>query len=149
MKLVIMRHGQASWSAPSDALRPLTERGRSEVLSTAKQLKGRYRLSRILASPYRRAQETGELLTHVLDCPTATTLDCLVPEGDPMAVISELPEQESVLLASHMPLVGCLTGLLCDGTESGGPGFHTATAAVLALDLPALGVAQLLSVINP
>ncbi len=148
MKLVIMRHGQASWSASSDALRPLTEAGRNEVLSTAEQLKEHYLLSRVLASPYRRAQETGKLLTHVFGCAMAT-LDCLIPDGDPLGVISALPEKEPVLLVSHMPLVMGLTGLLCEGAVSVGPGFHTAMAAVLELDIPAVGVARFLSMINP
>ena len=38
MKLVIMRHGQAEQFAPTDSLRGLTEKGRSDVQAVSAEL---------------------------------------------------------------------------------------------------------------
>ncbi|KEQ15041.1 phosphohistidine phosphatase SixA [Endozoicomonas numazuensis] len=147
MKLIIMRHGQASWSAPSDQERPLTEVGQQEVLSTASKMTT-LGINRVFASPFLRAQQSGRILAETLDC-TLETLDCITPDDDPMAVIAELPAQGVIALASHMPLVGALTGLLCEGSVSQGPGFMTAHAAVLDMELPGPGLARLVEMIQP
>ncbi|WP_062269957.1 phosphohistidine phosphatase SixA [Endozoicomonas arenosclerae] len=147
MKLIIMRHGQASWSAPSDQERPLTEVGQNEVLKTANKLQ-HLGITRVLASPYLRAQQTGRIVAETLEC-TLETLDCITPDDNPVAVISELPEQGNILLASHMPLVSALTGLLCDGAVHEGPGFMTANAAVLEMDIPGPGLARFQEMIHP
>ncbi|WP_252179907.1 phosphohistidine phosphatase SixA [Endozoicomonas sp. 4G] len=147
MKLIIMRHGQASWSAPSDQERPLTETGQQEVLSTASKLT-HLGISRVFASPYLRAQQSGRILAETLDC-TLETLGCITPDDDPMAVISELPTQGNIALASHMPLVGSLTGLLCEGVGNQGPGFMTGNAAVLEMELPGPGLATWVEMIKP
>ncbi len=147
MKLIIMRHGQASWSAPSDQERPLTEMGQQEVLSTASKLT-HLGINRVLASPYLRAQQSGRILAETLEC-TLETLECITPDDDPMAVVSELPAHGNIALASHMPLVGALTGLLCDGAMHQGPGFMTANAAVLEMDMPGPGLAQFVEMIAP
>ncbi|AMO56725.1 hypothetical protein GZ77_02910 [Endozoicomonas montiporae] len=141
MKLIIMRHGQASWSAPSDSLRPLTKAGREEVRKTVGQLKGEG-IDRIVASPYLRAQQTAAIASDILGV-SVDTLDGITPDDSPAKAIGQLPEQGNVLVVSHMPLVSALTGLLCEGVPYGGPGFATANAAVLDLELPAAGLATL------
>ncbi|WP_422133790.1 phosphohistidine phosphatase SixA [Endozoicomonas sp. ALD040] len=147
MKLIIMRHGQASWSAPNDQERPLTGMGQQEVLSTASKLT-HLGINRILASPYLRAQQSGRILAETLGC-SLETMDCITPDDDPMAVISELPAQGNIVLASHMPLVGALTGLLCEGSIHQGPGFMTGNAAVLEMELPGPGLATLVEMVVP
>ena len=148
MKLIIMRHGQAEWSAPSDAERPLSDQGKSQAESTANKINGTLSVSRVIASPYLRAQQTGAIVAKILGC-SVDTMDELVPEGDPYAVIHALPEQEVVLLASHMPLVGELTGLLCEGAVNGGPSFHTGSAALIEYDLIGVGMGRLIEIISP
>lgn len=108
MKLIIMRHGQAELEAPSDARRPLTAHGRQQVSSTAKKLQC-FSPSRIIASPYLRAQQTGTLVAEVMGLALETDQD-IVPEGSPYTVIRNLPESGVVMLVSHMPLVSSLTG---------------------------------------
>ena len=147
MKLIIMRHGQAGWNAVSDSQRPLTQHGQKEVSLTAGKLKGQG-VERVLASPYLRAQQTGEIVAGVLGC-DMDILDCITPNDSPIEAINALPESGTVLLASHMPLVSALTGLLCDGNERSGPGFATANAAVLEMDIPGTGLATLLEMICP
>ncbi|MGI9274371.1 MAG: phosphohistidine phosphatase SixA [Endozoicomonas sp.] len=147
MKLIIMRHGQAGWNAVSDAQRPLTQYGQKEVSLTAGKLKG-LGVNRVLASPYLRAQQTGEIVAAVLGC-DMETLECITPNGSPLEAVNALPESGTVLLASHMPLVSAMTGLLCDGNERSGPGFATANAAVLEMEIPGIGLATLLEVVGP
>ena len=141
MKLIIMRHGQASWSAPSDSLRPLTEVGRHQVRQTVEQLQGEG-INRIVASPYLRAQQTADIASEILGV-TVDTINDITPDDSPVDAVGQLPEQGNVLVVSHMPLVSALTALLCDGVPSGGPGFGTADAAVLSLEMPAAGLASL------
>ena len=146
MKLIIMRHGQASRSAASAAERALTFEGRKQVLKTAGQLKP-LSVDLILASPYLRAQQTGKIVSDTLGC-KLDTLGSITPEGHPPGIINELPESGTILLASHMPLVGRLTGLLCDGSMSSGLAFPTAAAAVLEMEIPGAGMATLVQQIS-
>lgn len=146
MKLIIMRHGQASWSAATDAARALTHAGREQVLKTAELLRPQA-IDLVLASPYLRAQQTGRIVSNTLDC-KLDTLESITPEGYPPAIINELPESGTILLASHMPLVGRLTGLLCDGSMSSGPAYPTAAAAILEMAIPGAGMATLVQRIS-
>ena len=147
MKVIIMRHGQADWSAPSDSERSLTERGVQEVSSTVTQLADQ-QVDRIIASPYLRAQQTAGIASAALGVPVET-LDALEPDGDSARVIKALPESGVVLLVSHMPLVSGLAGLLCDGSTSNGPSFQTAMALALTLDIPGTGMAEVAEIIMP
>lgn len=156
MKLIIMRHGQASWSASNDELRPLTDFGRQEVQKTVNQLLN-LGVDRIIASPYLRAQQTAQIAAQCLELKgfelkglklKVETLDVITPEDSPKQAIRQLPDSGCVLLVSHMPLVSGLTGLLCDGSPYGGPGFGTAHAAVLDLELPGAGLATLQKMIT-
>ncbi len=140
MKLIIMRHGEAGWAAASDFERVLTARGQQEVLNTASKLAEKETVDKVLASPYLRAQQTADIVAETLGC-SVGTLDALIPEGSPGKVVEQLPESGTVLLASHMPLVSVLAGLLCDGVTSRGPGFNTAHALVLEMEFPAPGLA--------
>ena len=142
MKLIIMRHGQASWSAPSDKERSLTEQGVREVSNTVALLAGQ-RVDFIFASPYLRAQQTGRIAAEAFGL-TVETLDELEPDGNPAKVLDALPDSGVVLLASHMPMVGYLTGLLCDGTPKVGPSFQTGMALVLEMDILAPGMGRVI-----
>lgn len=134
-----MRHGQATWSAPSDAGRPLTDYGRREVRVTVEQLSG-LGIDRIVASPYLRARQTAEIASKALQIPVET-LEGITPDDSPRAALECLPETGNVLVVSHMPLVAGLTALLCGDSHFGGPGFATANAVVLDMELPGPGMA--------
>ena len=141
MKLIIMRHGQASWSAPSDALRPLTDHGRLEVRCTIEQMT-EMGVDRIVASPYLRARQTAGIAGEVLGL-SVEILKGITPDDSPAAALAQLPDSGQVLVVSHMPMVGYLTSLLCDGSIFDGPGFATGSAAVLEMELPGPGMATL------
>lgn len=153
-RLLVMRHGQAVPGSP-DASRTLTTQGKAEVARMAACLAGHddldhFRL-RILASPYRRAQQTAEVIAKALDC-EFETLSIIAPDDSPMAVVDWLLEQDSgdpLLLVSHMPLVGDLASLLVEGRLHAGPSFPTASIAELEADVFAAGCARLIRLISP
>ena len=147
MKVIIMRHGQADWSAPSDSERNLTVQGMQEVSSTVAQLAGQ-QVDRIIASPYLRAQQTAAIASETFAV-DVETLAALEPDGDSASVVQTLPAAGVVMLVSHMPQVSCLAGLLCDGSTSDGPPFQTAMALVLTLDIPGAGMAEVAEIIMP
>jgi phosphohistidine phosphatase len=132
VKLWLLRHGEAEPRARSDAERALTEHGRKEVRKSAKRLRGEV-LAHILVSPYRRAQQSAELVRETLglDLPL-TTLDWLTPDDDPRLVASRLDAVPgNCLLVSHNPLLGHLGGFLQHGHLQEPLLLHTASLAEL------------------
>lgn len=151
MRVWILRHGQAEPSAINDAERRLTDAGRAEVADMAEQLAG-HALEAIIASPYRRAQQTAELMREQLGFRRSIiTVEWLTPDSDPFAVLDELADrvEGEVLLVSHQPLVGQLLSLLVDGHRQRHYPMPTAALACLEMPLPAVGVAGLISLADP
>ncbi|MFC7367546.1 phosphohistidine phosphatase SixA [Vreelandella zhaodongensis] len=148
-RLLIMRHGEA---APGvvDHARPLTPRGEQEVGVMARWLamrteQGELECPVVYASPFVRAQQTARLISDALGCPLQT-LPLITPDDRPSIVsdwLLRLPDDGPVMLVSHMPMVGELTGLLVDGSTNRGVGFPTAAIAELEADVWAAGCAQL------
>ncbi|MEO4046644.1 phosphohistidine phosphatase SixA [Pseudomonas sp. CAU 1711] len=132
MKLWLLRHGEAEPRARSDAERALTEHGRKEVRKSARRLRGEA-LAHILVSPYRRAQQSAELVREALglDLPL-TTLDWLTPDDDPRQVAGRLYAYSGdCLLVSHNPLLGQLGGFLLQGHLQEPLLLHTASLVEL------------------
>lgn len=138
MQIFIMRHGEASLHAASDALRPLTEQGKTQSIKMAVWLAEHATIiDKVLISPYLRAQQTLASVKTVLDLPQEVeTLKDLTPDGNEgrlAAYLQVLAEQGvgSVLVISHLPLVGYLVSLLCPGVTP--PMF--ATSSIVRVDL--------------
>ena len=82
MKLWLLRHGEAEAIARTDAQRELTPHGRKEAKQSAKHLPPQG-VSKIVASPYVRAQQTAQIVCEVLaHHPVIETVDWLTPDGD-------------------------------------------------------------------
>lgn len=150
--LLVMRHGEAGHGVP-DAERELTARGRREAERMAAWLADREDLAglRLLASPYRRARQTAAIVGQALGL-EAEALSLITPDDPPRAVADWLlaqPQGRPLLLVSHMPLVGALTGLLVEGRVDRGLGFPTAAVAELEADVWAAGCARLARFITP
>lgn len=134
MKLWVLRHGEAEphGSTPHDSERALTDNGRKEVLRSAAELIGKP-LTAIYASPYRRAQETAQLVREALGFePEIRTVEWLTPEIDPDKVAEQLVSVSNVLLVSHNPLVGNLLSYLQHG--AGYPPEKVSTAGLAELE---------------
>lgn len=137
MKVCIMRHGEAGFSALSDSSRSLTAFGISQSKQAGQWLKQLgFHFDLGLVSPYLRAQQTlTELLTQV-SVSQIETNNLLVPGGNPSKIanlLAMLPSSgiENVIVVSHLPFVGYLVNELCP--EVSAPMF--ATAAIACIDL--------------
>lgn len=154
-QLLMMRHGEAAPGFP-DHMRPLTRHGKQEARTMARWLvtqinEGKLATPTLYASPYVRAQQTAQCVSDALGV-TLHTLDITTPEDSPTAVADWLlsqPEEDAMMLVTHMPLVGRLTGLLVAGSVNQGVGFPTAAIAVLKADVWAAGCARLNHVVQP
>lgn len=150
MQIYIMRHGEAENFAASDAERPLTARGiaQSQQMATllASHLNGE--LDRVWVSPYLRAQQTWQAMADSLPSPTRVdSVEDITPYGDAETVaeyiqaIIETEQPQSLLLISHLPLVGYLTAELVAGIQP--PMFLTSAIAAIEYD-PQTGTSSLL-----
>lgn len=137
-----MRHGEAALEAASDAVRPLTLCGRDESRQMAAWLNTKsVDIERVLVSPYLRAEQTLATVREALTLPEGEeVLPELTPGGNAEQVGSYLQALamqgvSSVLIVSHLPLVGYLVAELCPGECP--PMF--ATSAIANVDLPTDG----------
>ncbi|MCL7940032.1 phosphohistidine phosphatase SixA [Halomonas sp. ATCH28] len=147
-RLLIMRHGEAAPGRP-DAERELTPRGEEEAQRMGRWLAAREDLDlsrlRLLASPYVRARQTAERIAEPLGL-AVEPLPIITPDDPPESVLEWLlgeVEDRPLMLVSHMPLVGMLSGLLVEGRADRGPGFPTGAVAELDADVFAAGCARL------
>ncbi|PKM21627.1 MAG: phosphohistidine phosphatase SixA, partial [Gammaproteobacteria bacterium HGW-Gammaproteobacteria-14] len=139
MLLYIARHGEAEGPQSTDEARQLTARGRDEVSRLWRSLAARgVRPSKLLVSPYVRAQQTAELIAGVFPGTPWQDYGLIVPEGSPDFIIEDLQHHawDGAVLVSHMPFVGLLTSRLTDG---GRHGFPVGGVACIDLELMASG----------
>ncbi len=140
MQVFIMRHGQASFDAQSDAARPLTPQGELEA-----QMMGNW-LSKmgnapdlIWVSPYIRAQQTfqhvGQYLTQKHQ---VKLMNMVTPSGSAKDVHDLLDGElavnniEQLLIVSHMPFVSYLVAELTQQQKA--PIFQTAGICEISYD---------------
>lgn len=145
MKLYVMRHGQASFTAPSDELRELTDQGREESIIMARWLATKESdFSVTFVSPYVRAKQTYECVIENFNIPVHHyCLDDLTPESSPSrcgdALLAYCAEHcsdnaaDNALVVSHLPLVGLLISDLCKGEFVSS--FTTSSIACIDIDL--------------
>jgi phosphohistidine phosphatase len=139
MQVFIMRHGDAALDAASDSVRPLTHCGCDESRQMATWLKGqKVDIERVLVSPYLRAEQTLDVVRETLSgLSQVEVMPELTPCGDPAMVSAWLQTLanegvSSVLVISHLPLVGYLVSELCLGETP--PMFCTSAIASVTLD---------------
>lgn len=155
MKIVLVRHGEAEPRGSSDAARALTARGHEQALAAGAWLRAALAdagTARLLASPYRRAQETAQAIGAGLKLPV-TTVDAITPDVDPRVALAAIEEAaagaSTLLVVSHMPLVAGLAAWMESGSLTGGRGFALAEVRVLELEVLAPGLATLVDLHVP
>jgi len=154
MKIFIMRHGQASFHAESDAQRPLTKQGVLEAELMGKWLeKNAICPDMIWVSPYLRAQQTLNAVVQDQWCSTkATTLSLITPEGSAKAVHDLIDGELSVnsvkqlLLVAHMPIVSYLVSELTQDQHA--PLFQTAGLVEIDYE-PSTMKGEFVSMVSP
>jgi len=101
---------------PDDSLRPLTAEGAERFRRAARGL-GKLvpTVGRVLSSPYARAWQTAEILTHEVDWPAPEAADELAairPARDPAQLLRQLAGPASLALVGHEPQLSSLASLL-------------------------------------
>ncbi|MGV3347010.1 phosphohistidine phosphatase SixA [Enterobacteriaceae bacterium LUAb1] len=139
MQVFIMRHGDAALEAASDSVRPLTDCGCDESCQMAHWLGTQsVSIEHVLVSPYLRARQTLDSVRKKLNLPAKEeVLTELTPAGDAEQVadyVSALAAEgvQSVLIISHLPLVGYLVAEFC--TQESPPMFATSAIAHINFD---------------
>jgi phosphohistidine phosphatase len=146
MDLFLLRHGCAEPSAIRDRDRKLTAEGREELQRVMAAATPQFSaITRVMASPYVRAQQSCDIATtflpHLAD-QDRHIADFLTPGSNPQRTIDWLltqPADSAILLVTHQPLVGTLLDELC-GFEAGR--YRMGTGALAYLQLPLVGRGQ-------
>jgi phosphohistidine phosphatase len=125
VNLFLLRHGIAvergSPGFANDAARPLTPKGRRQLLKiTAAMKKMDLRFDLILSSPFVRAKQTAEILAAELKLKKRLKFsNALAPGGDAAVLCRQLertkPSPEKLLLVGHEPDLSRLISLLVTG----------------------------------
>ncbi|UJF20172.1 phosphohistidine phosphatase SixA [Vibrio sp. SS-MA-C1-2] len=138
MKVFIMRHGEAQAFAASDSQRPLTARGENESAQMAKWLSSHFPdVDAVWVSPYLRAQQTWKAVSqNITALQSVETIEDITPHGHESDVASFIQATaavkplKSLLIISHLPLVGYLSAELVPGLMP--PMF--ATSSIVGID---------------
>lgn len=125
MDLILVRHAIAAerdprrW--PDDSERPLTKDGIEKFERAATGLrKVAGSVDLMLASPYRRAWQTAEILEKVAGWPAPVACAELEPENTPETVIERCNRERTgaIALVGHEPLLGELAAMLLAGVNA-------------------------------
>ncbi len=108
MLLLLVRHADASNSAPSDFERELTDKGRGQSIRVGKFLAARGIVPQvILTSPLVRARQTAELVAAELDGSTVEVedrLSCGMGPDEAFAMIARCEDDVEVMaMVGHEP----------------------------------------------
>lgn len=143
MIVFIMRHGEASIGADSDAARELTDDGRRDVATMIKRYHNALgQVDEIWVSSYSRAQQTAKIAAESLNKPLLTQ-EWLTPTGSTDNVVDALRESgKTVLIVSHQPLVGTLVDRLAD-LEPGRYRMSTSAIACIETEVMLYGCGDL------
>ena len=137
MRVYLVRHGKASKNPtiPTDAERPLTGRGRSEVEGIARLVAASgVPVHQIRHSGLLRAQQTAEIFAKQLNPPGGVVAAAGLLFDDPVEELArELAlEPEPVMLAGHNPFMERLVAVMLTGNEGQTPvAFGTSSTVCL------------------
>lgn len=127
MNLYVIRHAIAVDAGTpgfeDDSQRPLTEKGRKKMESIAVGLQSLgVELNLILASPYRRARETAEILAETFKMKDRLVLsDFLKPMSDIDELLGDINEKypvDNLAVVGHEPFLSELVSTLLAGNTS-------------------------------
>lgn len=134
--LLLVRHANALDNAPTDALRPLSPKGRKQMSRLAKGLRGKNLVNpqRIWHSGLARAYETALALKEGLDLSAQLIeKDGLSPFDDPAIIAARLKTiGDDVMVVGHQPHLSGLASLLLTDSDD----FHNVVfrkASILCL----------------
>ncbi len=144
--LALLRHGLASGQSPEAELLP---EGAVYLQRLGAMLEAEgWSPGAICTSPFRRAADSARVLAGALDCEAPRlVLSELIPEGEPgealAAITAAAPLARTVLVVTHIPLIGRLAQELVGEELAFSPGTFVEIAR------EGQGVARLLRRIGP
>ena len=135
-----MRHGEAEASFSNDKQRQLTERGRTQVAHSAQLISAHLtqtsNIDLALVSPYRRTQQTYDVLSQSLPFNQKLNSELFTPMSSVTEAadliggyVAQNDPLQHLLIVSHMPLVSFLTAELTSIDTP--PIFSTSAFAVI------------------
>ncbi|MHC4741782.1 MAG: phosphohistidine phosphatase SixA [Planctomycetota bacterium] len=134
MKVFIVRHGNAA-SASVDPQRGLTQTGRAQAESVAKQLKSlNLTVDCIWHSGKARAEQTAEILADAITVKEGLTAHTGLGPNDNVGPIRDEIELagQDIMIVGHLPFVAVLTSALLTGSQSNWPmNFNEVTTVCL------------------
>ncbi|ACY15992.1 SixA phosphatase family protein [Haliangium ochraceum] len=158
MEVFVIRHAIAvePHEAPSDAARPLTERGIKRFQQTVRGLAQLgIGLERVFHSPWVRAQQTAELLTPLLSGTSSRGLEATPLLAEPPSELlleraRALPAEDRLAFVGHEPWMGQLVSLLVTGSLSHGYRFPFKKGGVACLEgEPGAGTMAVSAILPP
>ena len=148
--LVLMRHGVAEEDHPDgDAARQLTADGHARAGRAARGLVALgFAPDVVVTSPLIRCRQTAALVADPAGCPVVEDLRLAPGMGvnDLLEVVLDHPGADTILACSHQP---GLSYALSDLTGCGTIGFRRPGAAVMRLELPRVGMGEIIAVLPP
>ena len=121
MEIYILRHGIAvergTPGNKKDSDRPLTPEGEQKMNQIAEAILGmELNFDLILSSPYKRAEQTANIVASELD-EEVTFTEFLEPDGNALELIAEINDEkpQRVLLVGHEPYLSQLISVLTTG----------------------------------
>ncbi|MDO4895908.1 MAG: histidine phosphatase family protein [Moraxella sp.] len=129
MKLIFIRHGQATAYCADDAGRNLTDFGQAQALETAEHLAQSYDVELIITSPFNRAEQTARILQKTLSTngrsPALMILNGITPDDDPKMGLNGIDnvitqhfqnddKDKTIAIICHMPIVAKMVSVLDD-----------------------------------
>lgn len=145
-RLVLIRHGKAEQSAPTDAERALAESGLRDAEAGGAWLsRAGHSPDHAVVSSARRAQETWAALARGGGWQVEPEVSELLYSAEPETVIDlirEVPDQaRSVVVVGHNPTIAYVANMVDDGSgdedaanELAGGGFPTCSLGVFEYD---------------
>ena len=136
MVIYLARHGDASKPSLGQPS-VLTAKGKSDIARTISALRGKNaRFSRVWHSPKPRAAQTAAFYLESLGVPGSVPEEVkeLSPGGDAQTVLEKIETEkiDSLLIVSHLPLLGHLAFLMLGNSEDRSPlPFPTSSVACL------------------
>ncbi len=152
MKLFLGRHGEASFNAPSDRERELTQVGVQATQAVAKAHREELgTVKNVWSSELVRARQTAAIYAEELDVPISSR-DYLAPDYEAEEVLEALAKEKidgDLLIVSHQPLIGDLVSLLVRGNIFDGHPYVTSEIVVMEVDEWASACAEKLAEYRP
>lgn len=138
MIVYLLRHGEATFDAPTDRDRALTENGRNQVHSLCnKRANDLSCIERVYYSPYKRTSQTADIVCQFLGVPRASS-PLLTPSSSFSRALDFIYQtsksNKAALFVTHQPLIGQLVSALANTDRDYAMG--TASLAAFNCDPP-------------